>query len=99
LGTSRDCDGGGDDVGTSVKEDDLAASVLVEDSLDSSGVVGVTVTLCALVPSANELACGIGAILRVGLAKDPSSGVEEDARLVGVVDVAWVKVGLPLVPL
>lgn len=76
LGAHRDGDGGGDDVGTSIKEDDLAASVLRENVLDRLGIVRVAVTLCALRADADEVAGGVACVLRVGLADDAASTVE-----------------------
>lgn len=43
--TGRDGESGGDNVGTGINVDDLAAPPLVDDGLESSGIIGVAITL------------------------------------------------------
>lgn len=81
LHTGRDGKRIGDDVDTSVDEDDLASGVLVEDVLECRSVVGLAITLCSLGFDADELVDAVAFVLRVTLGEDPSSTVGEDSGL------------------
>ena len=87
LRTGRNLESVGDKVRASIDEDEAAARVLVEHSLESGGVVGLAVALRSLVAHADDLADGEVLVLRMRLAKDTASAVEEAAGLVGRGDV------------